>query len=100
MCCIVELRRIAARPTAWLCGLAVLLLLLLSVDDYKYTGNSLGNVAKQAMAEKLTDSLYRNFLPSFSFVQEKSSRYNWFTDGPIANIIPLYGFSQKQRSKA
>ena len=99
MCCIVEFRRIAARPTAWLCGLAVLLLLMLSVDDYKYTGNSLGNVAKQAMAERLTDSLYRNFLPSFSFVQEKSSRYNWFTDGPIANIIPLYGFSQKQRSK-
>lgn len=99
MCCIVELRRIAARPTTWLCGLAVLLLLMLSVDDYKYTGNSLGNVAKQAMAERLTDSLYRNFLPSFSFVQEKSSRYNWFADGPIANIIPLYGFSQKQRSK-
>jgi len=96
--CIVELRKIAARPTAWLCGLAVLLLML-SVEDYKYTGSSLGSVMKQAVAEKLAGSLYSNFLPSFSFVQEKSSRYNWFTDSHIANIIPLYGYSQKQRSR-
>lgn len=99
MCCIVELRKIAARPTAWLCGLAVFLLFLLSLEDYKYTGSSFGNVAKQAMAEKFIDSLYGNFLPSFSFVREKSGRYNWFTDSQIANIIPLYGYSQKQRSK-
>ena len=94
----VELKKIAARPTSWLCGLAVLLLLL-SVEDYKYTGTSLGKVAKQAIAEQFVDSLYSKFFSSFSFVREKNSGYYWFTDSQLANMIPLYGFSQKQRSK-
>ena len=98
-CCIVELRKIAAKPTAWLGGLAVFLLLMLSVEDYKFTGSSLGKAAKQAMAQEFAASLYSNFLPSFSFVQEKSSKHNWFTDAQLANIIPLYGYSQKQRNR-
>lgn len=88
------------RPTLWLGGLAALFLFLLSVEpELRLAGNSMGQMFKLTIAEEFCNSLYQNFIPSYTFVQEKRSEGIWFADGQIANIMPLYGYTMEKRKE-
>lgn len=97
-CCKVKPKKNVGKPALWLGGLAVLFLFLLSVEkELRLAGGSMAQILKQTIATEFSNSLYQNFIPSFSFVQEKRSEGIWFADGQITNIMPLYGYTLEKR---
>lgn len=84
----------------WMSILAFLLLFLISVqEELIQAGASFGNMMKLGVAEEFHDSLYRNFLPSFSFVLETRGEGAQLADRQITAIMPLYGYTLEQKEQ-
>lgn len=62
-------------------------------------GSSMGEIVKQSVATRFSNSLYENFIPSFVFVQEKRSEEIWFADRQITELVPLYGYVLEQKKE-
>ncbi|MBO5336026.1 MAG: stage II sporulation protein P [Lachnospiraceae bacterium] len=59
----------------------------------------MGEIVKQSVATRFSNSLYENFIPSFVFVQEKRSEEIWFADRQITELVPLYGYVLEQKKE-
>jgi len=98
-CCNVKAKR-QISPIVWMVGLAVLFLFLLSVRKELGAGeHSLDNVVKQGLAGEFCNSIYHNFVPAFSFVQENGSETVWLLDRQMTEVMPIYGYAMEQYQK-
>jgi len=78
----------------------VLFLFLLSVEkELRLAGSSMRQVVIQNVATKFCESVYKNYVPTFAFVQEQRSESVWFADRQITEIMPLYGYALKQEKE-
>ena len=95
-------KRAWSRKEKHLClgGLAVLFLLLLSIEkELRLAGEMFGSVMKESITQEVETSLYQSFLPSLSFVQEKERDGSLIADSQITEIMPLYGYALEQRKE-
>ena len=88
-------------PAVLLAGLIIVLLFLLSVaKEVRSAEHSMGEIVKQGIAKEFASVMYRSFVPSFSFVQEKRSESVWLLDRQVTEIIPIYGYAKEQKKEA
>lgn len=82
--------------TIRLFGVAVIFLFLFSVHRKLIAAeHSMGEVIGQGIAKEFSDSVYHNFIPSFSFVQKEQSEASWLAERQITDMIPIYGYTME-----
>lgn len=59
-----------------------------------------GEVIKQGLAREFSDSIYQNFVPSFSFVQAKRTENTGLLDSQVTDVMPIYGYAMDKYKEA
>lgn len=60
---------------------------------------SFGEVVKQSAAQELTEALYQNFVPVFSYVQQGEGKRSPLLEKQISGMLSLYGYYNAQKER-